>query len=183
MIAIVIDTDVARAAGFSDSPAARLAADIFDIISSHDYALAFSKVLWDEWHKHRNGVQSKDGKHSWPFYMSILTHQYLAKLKTLGKIKMYDTNNYRYVCTSIKTKAPNDFPINRIVKDMHIILTALSADRRLISSNTRERLHFARACAWEESLAMLNWPESLEDALDWLRSGAPENRPLCVFAN
>ncbi len=64
---------------------------------------------------------------------------------------------------------------SRISKDLPIVLTALAADKRLISNNRQDRKHFQDACAWADSLSDLLWPWPLTKVPEWLFRGAPSD--------
>ena len=173
-IAIVIDTDIVRAASNSSATYAKLCASVLEAISNNDFILALSEELKREWLKERDNASGR-----WSKYISYYAYQWWSDMRLRGRVKTYPldyekgNNILRYF---------NDETVRRrIQKDLHIVLTALSADKRLVSGNIRERNQFQRACSWAKCLAGLLWPAPVsDDVVGWLNHNAPEEPKYLV---
>lgn len=174
-IAIVIDTDIVRAASGSKSKHANLCAEILFKIYEYEYFLALSKKLEDEWFKQREQTNS------WDNYISPYSFLILSELKNRGRIKFCDIDIEKG--HEILKGFSDPGVKNRVEKDLHIILTAICADKRLISGNRRERHHFRTACEWASFLKEIIWPFPLKEVPEWLANGANEVKEyfLCDY--
>lgn len=174
-IAIVIDTDIVRAASNSSASYAKLCADILEAMRSNkEFILALSKELEEEWSKQRSSASGK-----WDKYISVFAYFWWSEMKARRRVKMYTVDYEKG--NNILRHFNDEVVRRRVQKDLHIVLTALSADKRLISGNIRERNQFQRACSWTDCLAGLLWPAPVsEDIVDWLNHNAPREPKYLV---
>jgi hypothetical protein len=83
---------------------------------------------------------------------------------------------HQRTCKSIEDWAPSEPARLAILKDMHLLLAAISADQRIASLDETLRSILAASCADLPHLCNLLWlnPERPEErAEDWIRRGAP----------
>ncbi|MCF6191714.1 MAG: hypothetical protein L3J76_01080 [Candidatus Hydrothermae bacterium] len=168
-IAIVVDTDVVRAASESSiNKHARLCAEILNIISKQKiFILALSPQLQQEYFR----IRPNTSEGGWRYYISLHAFGVLKELKDRNRINIYDIDD------DLEKKILNSLDPSthqRAKKDLPVLLTALSADNRLISNNRRERELFQRACKKISELRSLLWPDPMDQVPEWLRKDAPD---------
>ena len=163
-IAIVIDTDIVRAASNSSADHAKLCASILEAIrDNNELTLALSKELKTEWLKQRENGRP---------YISYFAYVWWADMQSQGRVEIYPIDYKKG--EAILDSFSDDTIRKRVEKDLHIVLTALSANKRLISNNTQERKHFQSACPQVPCLADILWPDPVnEEVVDWLNRNAP----------
>ena len=169
-IAIVVDTDIVRtASGESSAEHAKLCARVLDKIREGDFILALSEELKREWLKERADAGGK-----WKLYISLYAFFWWSEMKSRRRVRMYPLDA-DLGASILRGFAEKPDISSRVAKDLHVVLTAVSADRRLISGNRRERGQFQAACSWVPPLASLLWPFPLDDGVvAWLGNGAPD---------
>ena len=171
---IVVDTDVVRAAGIS-SGAANQAAQVLSAIRAGGFIVAISDELESEWLKKRTAPSGE-----WAPYISVLAFNWYTLLHSTGRLTKVKTNPKVGELLLQAVPASHRRRRRELEKDLPAILTALAADRRLISNNRRERKTLAGTCAkTKRLLAGFLWPYPLAAALVWLEAGAndvPEHR-------
>ncbi|HHN93781.1 MAG TPA: hypothetical protein ENK17_03355 [Anaerolineae bacterium] len=164
-IALVVDTDVVRAAsGSSSAQYARLCATILEGIRDGEFVLAMSDPLREEW------LSPRGSGTGWDYYISLYAYTWWSDLKNRGMVRTYELDQRKG--EQILSGFRDQDIRSKVQKDLHIVLTALCADNRLISGNRRERGHFRDACRWAAFLRRMLWPWPLETVPDWLAQGA-----------
>ncbi len=136
-------------------------------IEKNNFILALSKELESEWLRVRNSASGE-----WDKYISYFSYLVLEKMWSRNRVKMYVLDDKKKI--AILRCFSDEMIRKRVKKDLHLVLTALEADKRLISGNTRDRKHFQSACSKVYFLADILWPAALEEVVPWLKRGAPE---------
>ena len=171
---IVVDTDVVRAAGIS-SGAANQAAQVLAAIRAGGFLLAISDELEREWLKKRTAPKGK-----WDRYISVFAGEWYTSLHLRGRVTKVAIDQDLGELLLQAVPPSHKRRRRELEKDLPAILTALAADRRLISNNGEERKTLAGTCAkTKRLLAGFLWPYPLAAALVWLQAGAddvPEHR-------
>lgn len=156
--AIVVDASVARAAGETEHPVSKLCRESLDAMISGGHLLAMSQQLEEEWKKHA----------------SCYAVGWWRLMRSRNRVKTIIQN------TSLDQRILNavDPQAQRIVrKDLHLVGTALAADKRVISLERRVRRHLHKAAFKIPELQELIWANPAnekEKVPDWLRNGAPD---------
>jgi len=168
-ISIVVDTDIVVAASTkSSADHARLCAKILDEIEKGNFFLAMSVPIKKEW------LSSRDKSEGWDKYLSVYAFNWLIHLQNRQRVRMYfelDQKKGDIILSGFSDKNVQ----KRVRKDLHIVLTALLADNRIISNNSKERYHLRNSCKWSSFLKELIWPVPLKEVPEWLSQGAPKN--------
>jgi hypothetical protein len=75
---------------------------------------------------------------------------------------------------TIANLAPLQWPVTKMLKDIHLIEASLSGDRIVISLDEAARTHFARASSVASQLKEVVWrnPATEMDLGAWLEKGA-----------
>lgn len=157
---LVIDASVGCA---SDSRACR---DFLNTILNKKYQVIMSEQLWGEWKRHESRYAI--------FWMKAMTD----KGRLLRRAIETNEDIRNKIRSSIEVK--KDPTILLIVmKDMHLIETALVSDNTIISLDEQVRGHFKRASFTAEELKIIVWVnphKPAEKAINWLKYGArPDN--------
>ena len=174
MYAIVVDTNIVRAAsGFNDP---NLCTTILQTFLRCGYVLAMSKPLFGEWFRRRSDVNTE----GWSWYISQFAYQWLIELQNRQRIRVFNLDS------SLRPRILTGFSSAKgekeVEKDMHIILTALSADKRIISNDNKARKYFVAASKWVPPLCELVWPQPLDEITRWLEEGAPAKQVFLLSA-
>jgi|JFJP01.1.fsa_nt_gi hypothetical protein len=162
---LVIDADIARAAGKTQHPVSSACRDVLDNILEICHKIVLSPILREEWTKH----QSK--------YTSTWLRTMIAK----RKVKFENISEDQQLRTSIAQHAAT-LEINEIMqKDVHLIETAQVTDKIVISMDNTVREHFKIVSIQVHQLKEINWanphPEHQESVITWLKDGCEiENR-------
>ncbi|MBW2069589.1 MAG: hypothetical protein JRI31_12115 [Deltaproteobacteria bacterium] len=167
--AIVIDTDVVR--GATNNAKNRIFRDILLSFLETEHLLAISTPLWAEWFKQRDNPAGQ-----WEYYISLYSYRWLTEMKSRKRVRRYDLDH------TLEGRILSGIPRERtgeVKKDMHLVLTALAADKRIISNDQRERRDLQKAGRKFELLCDLVWPP-LEQVCAWLREGAPQKDVFLV---
>ncbi len=173
-ISIVIDTDVVRSASKSNHQHAKICAAILDEMKNGDFVIAITDSLEKEWLKER------ENRKNWKIYMSLYAFEWYYKMKVSNRVLMIE-NIDASKAEEILSGFTNRNVRQKAEKDIHIILTAIETDRRIISNNIKDRRKFEEACSWTELLEDILWPHPLDVVPQWLRDGAAkiESYLLC----
>ena len=168
--AIVVDTCIARAAGTrSGDVTALLCCDVLDNIKTNGHSLAMSKLLYDEWMKNKSGV---GGHHK--TYASRYAITWFADMQTRGRVKWYALDIDKEL-RPVVTCAAVPETRRAIEKDLHVLETALEADKRVMSIERRLPNHLRQLCAHVPQIHEILWLNpNVHSAVQWLTNGAQD---------
>lgn len=162
----VIDTDVLRSSGEVGEATSRpvLCARFLEAIQLAGHRVAVTDTLFDEWNRHRSR-----------FALRWLRVMFGKKRVRFVSAEVIDWHPHltRIFDTAGKREA--------VLKDRHLVETALAADRRVASLDESVRSLF-RVCAAVRELDVLTtilWTNPAivdEDAIGWVERGAPDER-------
>lgn len=169
--AIVVDTDIVRAASREDSP--NLSTNILKAFRDSVHVVALSKPLREEWLKIRSSAAG-----GWKFYISQYAFMWFTEMEIRNRVKFYDLE--QTLGAQILGGFASAVCKREVEKDLHVVLTALAADNRLISNDCRMRTCLCKASQWAPSLHKLIWPFPLREVPQWLLEGAPVKQPFLI---
>jgi len=158
--AIVIDTNIVRGASSNEN---NMFTEILLAFRANGHLVAMSAPLLDEWFKVR-----ADSTRQWEYYISFFASQWLAEMNSRQRVKRYDLD---FALEEQVLAKVHPARVKEVQKDMHLVLTALAADKRIISDDRRERRDLQEAGERFPMLCGLVWPP-LDQVCDWLANGA-----------
>jgi hypothetical protein len=162
---LVIDSDIARAAGTTQHPVSSACREVLENVLEICHKIALSPILKEEWAKH----QSK--------YTSTWLRTMIAKRKFEFK-QISEDQQLRVKITQHAATAE----INEIMqKDIHLIETAQVTEKIVISMDNTVREHFKTVSSQIHELKEISWanphPDRQESVITWLKDGCEiENR-------
>lgn len=167
--AIVVDVSVARAAGESSSSSAQKCRSSLDGISNHGHRLAMSQPIQTEWLKPKSAAQELQ---TWNVYASRYALQWLTNMTTKGRVVWLDLGNMESLRDQMLHATPENLvPI--VTKDVHILLTALATDRRVLSLDDKIAFHFGNLGQEIVAICDVLWLNPVtKPATEWLHDGA-----------
>ncbi len=159
--AIVVDTNIVRAvSGKANNGVHR---KILLALRDKGYLLAISKPLLEEWFKLRDAPSGQ-----WRYYIAYFAYTWLVEMRNRKLVKEYKIDD------SLEKRILSRVPVAKtgeVKKDVFLVLTALAADKRLISNDKRLKKDIHEAAEGFTPLCELIWPP-LEHVLTWLLAGA-----------
>jgi hypothetical protein len=165
---LVIDADVARAAGETQHPVSSACRDVLDNVLEICHKIVLSPILREEWTKH----QSK--------YATTWLKTMIAKRKVQFKQIPEDQILREKVAQYAETSKINEI----MQKDIHLIEIAQQADKIVISMDNTVREHFKTVSSQIHELKEISWanphPDRQESVITWLKDGCEieNNRKL-----
>ena len=169
--AIVVDASVARSAGESQNPQARECRRVLDAISDYGHDLAMSGPLQQEWFKSRSA-------HGEPYasYASVYALRWFVDMRVKRRVVWIEIEGTVQLRQDILKAIPQDSR-KQVRKDLHLVETALAADRRVLALDEKIRKHFRRAGQIVQQLCTILWLNPVHDpASHWLEQGAPDQK-------
>lgn len=171
-ICIVIDADIAHAAGGEDAAhlTSQRCRDTLKTVRVAGHNLTMTPEIIREWNDHQSGFARL-----WRVQMEsedrICSPNVVTDIALLNKIEH---------------TAADAGVLRALRKDFHLIEAALATNKTVISLEHRARLHFRNACHAVEEICTVVWvnPNILEeDCLTWLTNGAePEEQRQLGFS-
>lgn len=166
--AIVIDTNIVRGAASNEN---NVFTEILLTFRDTGYLLAISVPLLNEWFKVRTSSTGQRG-----YYISFFASQWLVEMESRQRVKRYqlDFTLEKQILTGV-----HPVRVKEVRKDMHLVLTALAADKRIISNDQREREDLHKAGEKFPLLCDIIWPP-LEKVCHWLAGGAQRDATFLI---
>ncbi|MGD0413021.1 MAG: hypothetical protein ABSC18_15125 [Verrucomicrobiota bacterium] len=157
---LVIDASVARASGGLDAAKPCPA-------RCRDFMLKALEVC------HRV-VMTPDIRAEWKRHQSIFARGWLVSMVSKRKFLFARNCEDAQLRQTIANLAPLQWPVTKMLKDIHLIEASLSGDRIVISLDEAARTHFARASSVASQLKEVVWrnPATEMDLGAWLEKGA-----------
>lgn len=170
---LVIDADVMRAAGTSETPHASNARRALEAIREGGHRMVLSRPLIDEYKKHASRYAS-----TWRSNMiSRKLHRPSEHLEDTALRK------------TVADAQPHDAPAKETaaLKDIHLLEIAFATDGRIISKDAKARDLFRRACPNLGHHKNILWGDLTglpEAVIAWLREGCRQRNDfrLCPAA-
>lgn len=162
---LVVDADVAQAAGSIDSKSQRgtICREVLATIRAVCHRIAWTPAIESEWKRHAA--------------KSLFASTWLVSMMQLGKVRAIMTPGPG-LDEAIKAGTTDDAVRAILMKDRHLIEAALASDSRVLSLDARARFHFADLGGEVSILRPVLWvnPEADVDVVQWLNEGAPNER-------
>ena len=157
---LVIDASVARSSGGPDAttPSSTLCRDFMRKALEVCHRLVMTPDIREEWNNH----QSKFAK-SW-----------LTSMVSRRKFLFIGNCENSQLRKTIGNLNGLEWPVTKMLKDIHLIEASLSADQIVISLDDAARTHFARAASLVPPIREVVWRNPVTD-VDmglWLQNGA-----------
>lgn len=138
--------------------------------SSYEHKLALSKPIQDEWLKHR----TEHGENYSP-YASRYALQWFYKMMSERRVIWIEVDDHRKIVDQILALAAEQ-DRGQIRKDIHLVVTALVSDKRVIASDDKIRKHFRNIGMTLKLLCEILWLNPLTmPTQEWLCDGAPDD--------
>lgn len=159
---LVIDADVARAAGSEEAtaPRAKDCRDFLQEVKLQNHRLVMTREISEEWKNHRSR-----------FARGWLVSMYASR--SVERVNPSPNNTLR---NKITTTTSNQAAINAMEKDYHLLEAALATDKTIISLDETSRNLFKRAAQQVGDIRNIIWvnPEKTgeEGPITWLQQGA-----------
>lgn len=170
-LAIVVDASVARAAGESGKPQPEACRQSLLAILNHGYRLAMSAPLRAEWMKPRSD-------NALP-YASLFALRWLTQMQSAGRVEeitLAENSALRQRCLqALQEDRQTVTSVEAVSKDLHLVETALQADRRVLSLDIRIVHHLEKLQEIAAEICSVMWVHPVKHPAEaWLREGAPE---------
>lgn len=159
---LVIDTDIARAAGGESSKDARsqnCRDFIHTMLNATEHKVVLTKAIQEEWNKHQ----------------SESTLRWRRVMIAQKRVCFVQAPADEYLRNKIEQCAPDEDICKIMLKDIHLIEAASQADKIVISMDDRVRSHFRNLTDRIHLLKHIAWVNPCKDEekpLDWLQNGA-----------
>lgn len=157
---IVIDADVARAAGITDHPRSSRCRALLDTIARKKHVFAASQQLRAEWHEHQSAYSAK----------------WLANMVARKLVDFVGPVDCSEVEAAIRLALQDPGLRDAAIKDSHLVAGALQAERVLASMDTAARENFVVVAATMGRIRKLVWLNPECDSRDWLSWLANDSR-------
>ncbi len=167
---LVIDTDIARAAGEGVSPnlISKSCRDfMYTMLEETKQKVVLTKDIQAEWNKHQSRV----------------TLQWRRTMITQRRVCLLEIPTDSDLRNCIERCAPSDNKCKAMLKDVHLVEAALQADKIVISMDEVVRGCFHDLSHQAHQLKQITWVnpcQEHEHALNWLREGAEHVRERCL---
>lgn len=147
---LVVDTNVIRAAGISEKPISKASREVLFAIRDICHRVTYTESLRQEWKKHS----------------SLLSRLWMGSMAAKKKpVK---------IGSEIKIALPQDElsekDYDAISKDLHILQTALAADKIIITLETKLQEALAKTQKTKRILNSIKWINPLNDGAKRLKN-------------
>lgn len=161
---LVIDASVARSAGGADAtfPLSKQCRDFLKTTLAVCHRVVLTSAVRQEWKKHESGF----------------ARGWRAAMMARKKLLLEDAPEDSTLREALEDAAATDRGRRAMLKDTHLVESALATDRTVVSLDDTVRSLFAAASRPVRSLKKIVWanPAHLgEECEGWLRDGAPED--------
>jgi hypothetical protein len=160
---IVIDANIAHAAGSSQAPSSARSRGFLDSVLKICHRAVMTPAIRDEWRRHKSA------------YASTWLTQMTSRKKVIDVVAGSDHK----LGTAIRTTGFGDRQVEEVEKDRHLVEAALAADQIVCSLEVRAPAHFKRVAKRYGQLRNVSWVNVEEEHLileQWLAKGAPTRR-------
>jgi hypothetical protein len=164
-VAIIIDADIARAAGGKDAvhPTPINCRNFLQTFLKTPHYLAMSPAIREEWEKHESSFTRR-------WRVSMVARKKFTYVQPESNLDL----------TEMATSCLVDWSQKKaLLKDFHLVLTALACDRRISSMDETVRGLLAVCTKQVIEIRDITWvnPDKTdEQPIDWLKAGAPAEK-------
>lgn len=166
---LVIDTDVAQAAGNKNSvhPTGQRCRDFLMAVRDNHLLFVMTPEIKKEWNKHQSNFARK-------WRRSMISRKQFCNINPAS---------YQTLLDRLEDDSVSKNQMAAMKKDWHVVEAALETDRTVASKESIVRELFAKACGRVAELQAIVWvnPDQPEEGpIEWLERGAPpdEHRKL-----
>jgi hypothetical protein len=166
---LVVDTDVARAAGETQHPISRACREALTTILDVCHRVALDHRASAEWRKHAAGFSVR----------------WLAAMESKGKVRRLADSELILLNPHVEETPLTPQRRRAVLKDLHLIEAALAVDQAVLSMDESVRAALTDIVPHVPGLKDIVWvnPAKVEDdALAWLKAGARRNRARSLGA-
>jgi predicted nucleic acid-binding protein len=156
----VVDADVARASG-KGRPPAPACLDVLETLLRVCHRLALPQLLADEWNRHA----SRQGR------------RWLKQMQNRRKVDKLELRRIDEIRGRLASLARGPADERAMIKDAHLVATAVEYRARVLSLNDADRDRFRAAAQQFGDLGLVLWanPSREEEKVGaWLEGGAPD---------
>jgi len=164
---LVIDASVARSAGISGQPASNRCRLFLEEVLRICHSFAATEELQLEWKKHA----------------SLFARHWVRSMFARKKFNRFDLGHDERLRAQILAAARGEGEGQQMLKDAHLIETALGLGSPVVSLDDRARNSFNEASRAVQRLRSVVWVNPTaddENPLEWLRSGAQSEASRCL---
>lgn len=164
---IVVDTDIARAAGTGVHPTADACRAVLETVRDASHKVVLSPQQNEEWTTHR----------------SRFTGRWLRSMVARRQQVILNPEPDSGLAATIATLPVPEEARDAMLKDAHLLEMALATDRRVLSMDEAAYAHFQEAGAALADCRSIHWANPLrdsDDAVAWLNRGAPADPAKCI---
>ncbi len=164
---LVIDASVAGTVGTSDQPASNRCRLFLEAVLRICHSFAATEELQLEWKKHA----------------SLFARRWLRSMFARKKLNRSDLGHDERLRAQILAAARGEGEGQQMLKDVHLIETALELSSPVVSLDDRARNSFKEASRVVQRLRSVVWVNPATDdegPLKWLRSGAQSEASRCL---
>ena len=165
--ALVIDASVGRTAGISEHPASNRCWLFLEEVLQICHSFLAGDELALEWRIHAT-----------PF-----ARRWLRSMSARKKLNHFDLGHDERLHAQILAAARDEGEGQQMLKDVHLIETALELSSPVVSLDDRARNSFKEASQVVQRLRSVVWVNPTTDdesPLEWLRSGAQSEASRCL---
>jgi hypothetical protein len=160
---LVIDASLTHAAGDRQADQSRQCTAFLQAVQACHHRLVVAEPWLEEWHHHHTR-----------FARAWLRAMYARRLVVEVAVAADPALRRR-----IERAAGHEKVADILLKDLHLIEAALASDKRIASLDDRARSHFRQAANSVALLRDICWVNPCnpdEEAVEWLRAGAPAEK-------
>jgi hypothetical protein len=153
-------------------------ADVAAACSENEYGKICLDFLFNMRHICHKIVITKKLNNEWKKHASKIANEWLTSMKSKGKIIVIDESSLESIEEKINNSISNEGIKNIMLKDSHLVSTALKADKIIVSLDKKARNHFSKLGESIPELSKIYWvnPNNGEDAIQWLKDGAKNDK-------
>ena len=164
---LVIDASVAGAAALSEDPASNRCRLFLEGVLLVCHRFAATEELELEWKKHA----------------SLFGRRWVRSMFARKKLNRFDFGHDQHLRAQILSAARDEGEGQQMLKDAHLIETALELRAPVVSLDDRARNSFKEASRVVRRLRSVVWVNPTaddENTLEWLRNGAQSEASRCL---
>jgi hypothetical protein len=162
---LVVDASIAGAAGSRESQdlTGILCRDFLIAVRGVCHRIAWTETMRLEWDKHQT-----------PF-----AQQWRVSMLNLKKLRPVESAATTDIHDALCEHCDDEAVLRILLKDRHLIGTALATDSRVASLDQRVRRHFETLATDIQALRTILWVNpavAQEKAMEWVENGAPNEK-------
>jgi len=158
---LVIDTDIASSAGGENAQATRSkqCREVLMTVREASHKVVVTEMISEEWRKHQ----------------SNFTRTWLRSMYAKRKVCQLDVPTNNVLRHKVEQGVVEEKKRNAMLKDIHLIETALETDKTVISMDETVRFYFHEVTQKIAILRNIAWVNPSKDdklCIEWLHNGA-----------